>query len=273
VAVDGRSVKKAAASIQENDKVRKSRKVTRRALSFTIPGVDFEPHFDRLLKLAGAVNTADTRLSLNSHLSQARSEWDMDLDTRKGRIPTEELSTLESGIKRVQNLLRKSEKYLSSHRLRFVHCPVGEGTVATQTFERGKWGETVPFPPDPLPPVRLHFEVPPGGMMASINIRRTLEIVLLQITRAKRSKARPREEGKRMIVAYAAKFFREHSTASVTSYPTGAFANFCRSFYEAATGVKLLDVDGLQFQIRAEVKTPTFRIQIPQKHLLESSTE
>jgi hypothetical protein len=95
-------------------------------------------------------------------------------------------------------------------------------------------------------------------MSASINTQRTLERMLREIRRAKRSQARPREEGKRLIVAYAAKFFREHSTAALTSYLNGQFASFCRSFYEAVTGVESLDLDGLQSQIRAEVKTPTF---------------
>jgi hypothetical protein len=236
-------------------------KATRRAPYITIPGVDFDPHIDRLLKLADVVSTEDAGLILRSYLALARTDWDLDIGTRKARIPTNELVTLEISIKRLQMLLRKSEKYLGSHRIRFIHCPVGEGTVATQTFEPGKWGKTVPFPPDPLPPLHVWGDtVPHGGMIASIDIRRTLDRVLREIARAKRSRARPREEGKRSIVAYAAKFFREYSAAALTSYPGGPFATFCRSFYEAATDLESRHLDDLQLQIRAEAKTPTFPI-------------
>jgi hypothetical protein len=256
--------KEAAAQIQETDELGKSVKTKGRApreSGVSIPGVDFDPYIDRLLDLAGAPNAPEARFNLNDCLGLARADWDLDLETKKTRIPTKELNTLEISIKRVQILLRKSEKYLGSQRIRFVHCPVGEGTIATQTFEPGKWGETVPFPPDPLPPLgRLPERVPHGGMSASINIRRTLDRVLREIALAKRSQARPREEGKRSIVAYAAEFFREHSTAAVTSYPSGQFATFCRSFYEAVTGVESLDLDGLQLQIKAEVKKPAFQI-------------
>src|SRR5262249_17788090 len=162
-----RSVKK---SCRANSRKRQGEKVGQaktprppRARGMRIPGVDFEPHIDRLLKLAGVVNTDDARLSLNISLGMARADWDLDLETRKARIPTEELSTLEISIKRVQILLRNSEKYLDSQRIRFVHCPVGEGTVATRTFEPGKWGETVPFPPDPLPPLGGSPETVPHG--------------------------------------------------------------------------------------------------------------
>lgn len=233
----------------------------RRARDTRIPGIDFEPHIDRLLALASVVDTQHARMDLNNCLVMARACWDLDLESKNMRIPAEHLNKLEASIRKTQSLLRNSEKYLGSERIRFIRCPVGEGTVATQTFEPGKWGQTVPFPSDPLPPLGRSPEVVPhGGMIASINIRRTLDRVLREIARAKRSQARPREEGKRSIVAYAAKFFREHSTAAVTSYPSGQFATFCRSFYEGVTGVESLDLDDLQFQIRPEVKTRTFPI-------------
>jgi hypothetical protein len=214
-----------------------------------IPGADFKPHIDRLLKVAGVVNTTDTRLRLDSCLVMARAfAWDLNV-MRQSKIPTEELSTLETSIKRVQILLRKSEKYLGSKRIRFIDCPVGEGTVAT-------------YDPSSLGSSRSE-EVPDGGMRATINVQRSLDRVLREISREKREKrsqARPREEGKRAVVAYAAKFFREYSPEAVTAYPSGKFATFCRSFYEAVTGEELLRSDALQSHIRAEVKKPRFQI-------------
>ena len=142
----------------------KATRRARRARDIRIPGVDFEPHIDRLLKLAGVVNTKDARLSLNNCLGMARAHWDLDLESKKMRIPAEHLNMLEASIRKTQSLLRNSEKYLGSQRIRFIRCPVGEGTVATQTFEPGKWGQTVPFPSDPLPPLGISVErVPPGG--------------------------------------------------------------------------------------------------------------
>jgi hypothetical protein len=229
-----------------------------------IPGADFAPYIDRLLKIAGVVNRTDTRERLDSCLVMAKAfAWDLNV-MRRSKIPTKELSTLETSIKKVQILLRKSEKYLGSKRIRFIDCPVGEGTVATQKFERGRRGEKVPFPPDPLPPLgsSRSKEVPDGGLLATINIQRTLERLMREIAHEKRlgRRARPREEGKRAVVAYAAKFFREYSPEVVTAYPSGKFATFCRSFYEAVTGEELLRSDALQSHIRAEVKKPRFQI-------------
>lgn len=257
--------KDAATQIQETDKLGNSGEATGQAAgahSIDIDaGVDFEPYIDQLLELAGVVGTPDARARLNNCLGFARVLWDLDLHTKNIRVPTKHLSALESGIRRMKFLLRKIDKHLSSERIRFPSCPVGEGTVAIQFFDSMKWGETVPIPPDPLPPPgRLPDKVPPGGMIATINIQRTLDRMLCEIALAKRSQARPREEGKRDIVGHAAMFFRERSTAAVTSYPSGQFATFCRSFYEAVTGANHLDLDDLQFQIRAEKKKPMFEI-------------
>jgi hypothetical protein len=244
--------------------VRQSGRATRRgrrARDTRISGVDFEPHIDRLLALASVVDTEDAWVNLNNCLVMAGACWDLDLESKKMRIPAEHLNKLEASIRKTQSLLRNSEKYLGSERIRFIRCPVGEGTVATQTFEPGKWGQTVPFPSDPLPPLGISVErVPPGGMIASINIQRTLGRMLREIARAKRSGGRPREEGKSSIVSYAALFFREHCTGAVTPNPSGQFATFCRSFYEAVTGARHLDRDDLQIHIKAEVKKPTFQI-------------
>jgi hypothetical protein len=269
-----RRAKRKSAPFRDTDDLGKSPTGrVRRYPDIPIPGVDFKSHIHRLLKLADVVETEDVVANLNSCLGNARAHWDLGLETKKIRIPASLLKKLETSIRGLKGLLRSSENYLGSQRFRFIQCPVGEGTVATQTFESGKWGEIIPFPPEPLPPPDLHEKIPHGGMIAAINIPRTLDRMQCQIKIVKGRRARPREQGKRDVVAYAALFFHEHSTVEATSYPGGPFATFCRSFYEAVTGIENPDRDVLQTQIKAEVKKPTFGIQTLQKSTLESSID
>ena len=193
-----------------------------------VPGVDFAPHIDELLKLAGVTSTPDARIILEGYLSLAWAGWDYEREN-KGRIPTELLKTLENSIRKTQVVLRRLKKYPLWQRFHFLSCPAGEGTVS-------------------LPPIA------PDGMIAGINIDRMLDKLLREVARSKRRRARPRGEGKRDMVDYACNFFHEHSTAKITTYPGGQFAIFCRRFHEVITG-EHLDLDGLQAQIRKKVAT------------------
>jgi hypothetical protein len=225
------------------------------ALTIRVPGVDFERHIDELLKLAGVTSTPDARCSLENNLSMATG---LALE-ETGHIPTKLLTQLENSIRKTQALLRGIKKYPRWDRIHFALCPVGEGTVSVETVRNMKLGATVTVPRNPPPLGSLPERVPSDGMIAGINTYRVLGRLMREVVRSKRPQARPRKEGKREIVSYASVFFRKHSTAKVTYYPSGKFAAFCRRFYQAVTGETHLDRDALQLQIRAEVEKPTFR--------------
>lgn len=135
-----------------------------------------------------------------------------------------------------------------------MQCPVGEGTVSVETMRDLKLGAALTLPPNPAPLGGLPEMVSPDGMIAAINIPRMLDRLLREVSRAKRKQARPRDIGKRDIVACALDFFQDNSTAQVTTYPGGQFATFCRRFHEVIAG-EYLDLDGLQYQIRKEVRS------------------
>jgi hypothetical protein len=78
-------VKIASLTERPGHKKADARPRARRARGMRIPGVDFEPHIDRLLKRAGVVNTDDARLSLNISLGMARADWDLELESKKER--------------------------------------------------------------------------------------------------------------------------------------------------------------------------------------------
>jgi hypothetical protein len=73
-----RRAKRKSAPFQHTDDLGKSPKGrVRRYPDVRIPGVDFESHIHRLLKLADVVETEDAVAILNSCLGNARAHWDL----------------------------------------------------------------------------------------------------------------------------------------------------------------------------------------------------
>ena len=93
-----------------------------------------------------------------------------------------------------------------------------------------------------------------------INRQRVLERLLrqLDVFNPKRKRGGQRNLTNREVVARAAHFFRQYSTAKLTTYPDGKFAIFCKRFYEVATGAPPLDDYALDTAIKTEVNNPTF---------------
>jgi hypothetical protein len=79
----------------------------------------------------------------------------------------------------------------------------------------------------------------------------TLETIVAAADIAKdRRRGRGRKARKQQVVDLAFGFFVRFSSHTLSGTPTGAFANFAREFYSAATGSEPERDDGLDRQIR-----------------------
>ena len=94
--------------------------------------------------------------------------------------------------------------------------------------------------------------------MATINRQRVLDRLLRDLDRSKpkRKRGGQRNTTYQAVVGFAGHFFRQYSSAKLTTYPGGKFVPFCKLFYKIATGAPPLDEYVLDTQIRAEVKSP-----------------
>jgi hypothetical protein len=225
----------------------------------TVPGApDFAPHLEELLEKAGLTNTPDARSTLDSNLQSAWGEYQFERESERGRAPPELFNQLESSVKKTRGLLRRLERF---HRLRDIGvdiCAVGEGTVDIASAREFILEKDLVLPRNP-PGLRSGPEqVPPGGTLAMISRKRMLDRLLRDIARFKRKRKQghQRELDKAVIVAYAASFFRQFSTAETTTYFNGSFAKFCKKFYEVVTG-EALTKNGLEKAIKYELKKPT----------------
>jgi hypothetical protein len=220
------------------------------------PGApDFTPHIEELLKLAGIAGTPDTRNALDWFLQQG---WvDSELERQRGkRAPPELFEQLETSIKKTQKLLRRLGKFPPTRNIEFdMGCYVGEGTISVASWQEGM--ELV-LPRNPPPLDSYPEPIPTGATIAMINRQRVLDRLLrqLDVFNPKRKRGGQRNRTHRAVVARASHFFRQYSTAKLTTYPDGKFVPFCKLFYEIATGASGLDNHMLDTQIRAEVKSP-----------------
>ena len=219
---------------------------------------DFTPHIQELLELTGIAGTPDARKALDWFLQQG---WvDSELERERGKpAPPELFKQLETSIKKTQKLLRRLGKFPPTRNIEFdMACYVGEGTINVATWQEGM---ELKLPRNPPPLVWCYPEpIPFGSTIAMINRQRVLERLLrqLDVFNPKRKRGGQRNLTNRAVVARAAHFFRQYSTAKLTTYPDGKFAIFCKRFYEVATGAPPLDDYALDTAIKTEVNNPTF---------------
>jgi hypothetical protein len=230
------------------------------------PGApDFSPQFERLLILANVEKTVDSQVNLDVALKSAWSAYRL-YRVSRAYPPKALLDRLDLAIRRMKILLREVEGHSRSRDIAFDVCPVGAGTVSVKTVREMILGEDVSVPRRPPPLGPRIDELDPDGSVAAINIYGLLERLRRNMSIHRRPRARPPELGKAAIVAYAASFFRKHSASKITGYSSrkaegrrsGDFVLFCKAFYEAVTGQSDVDVDALQAQIKAAVKTPGY---------------
>ena len=219
---------------------------------------DFTPHIEGLLKLAGIAGTPEARDALDWFLQQGRV--DVELERQRKPAPPELFKQLETSIKKTQMLLRSLGKFPPTRNIEFdMGCYVGEGTISVAPRQEGK-GMELSLPRNP-PPLGPYPELVPAGAttVAMINRQRVLDRLMrdLEVFKPKRKLGGQRNLTHRAVIARAAHFFRQYSTAELTAYPGGKFATFCKRFYEVATGAPPLDGYVLDTQIKAEVKNPT----------------
>jgi hypothetical protein len=221
-----------------------------------MPGApDFAPHIDELLKLAHVTNTPDARNALDWHLCSA---WGTNrLQNLRGKSgPPELFKQLERSIKKTQKLLRKLGMFPPTEDIEFDRlCYLEESTITVATQKGGM----VPVAARDPPPLGSYpVFIPPGATMATINRQRVLDRLLrdLDWVKPKRKRGGQRNPTYQAVVAFAGHYFRQYSTAKLTTYPDGKFAPFCKRFYEIAIGAPPLDGYVLDTQIKAEVKNP-----------------
>jgi hypothetical protein len=202
-----------------------------------------------LLKLAQVKSTADARKDLGWHLETA---WDTNLlqNLRGQSAPAELFKQLENSIKKTQRLLRRLGTFPPTGGFEFDICYLEEGTITV-----GQEGRIV-IPIGPPPPLGSYV-IPRSATMATINRQRVLDRLLRDLDRSKpkRKRGGQRNPTYEAVVALA-HFFRQHSTAKLTTYPDGKFVPFCKRFYEIAIGAPPLDGYILDTQIKIEVKSP-----------------
>jgi hypothetical protein len=183
-----------------------------------------------LLKLADVTSTPDARDALVLFLQSAWATNRQE-NLRGQSAPAGLFKQLENSIKKTQRLLRRLRTFPPTEDIEFdMFC-----YLATQ---KG-------FP-------RFVRRNPP------INRQRVLDGLMRDLDRAKQKRKRggQRNLTHQAVVAFAGEFFRQYSTANLTTYPGGKFVPFCKLFYEIATGAPPLDDYVLDTQIKAEVKSP-----------------
>jgi hypothetical protein len=217
---------------------------------------DFKSHIEELLKLADVTNTPDARDALDRCLQSA---WGSSRLTylRDQSAPLELFKQLKTSIKKTQQLLRRLGTFPPTEDIEFDGlCYLEEGTITVATQK----GLVYVAPRDP-PPLRSYLdpEVFPADMtMATINRQRVLDRLVRDLERSepKRRRGGQRNPTYQAVVGFAGAFFRQHSSAKLTTYPQGKFVPFCKLFYKIATGAAPLNDHMLDTQIRAEVESP-----------------
>ena len=223
-----------------------------------MPAPDFSHHIEKLLRLAGITNTPDTRRALDWYLQTARGTIRLQ-DLRSQSASPELFKQLETSIKKTQQLLQKLGKFPPTEDIEFdTRCYIEEGTITVATQK----GLVHVAPRDP-PPLGSYLDlelIPTGATMVTINRQRVLDRLMRDLNRLRPKKKRGGQPNLtyQAVVACAGEFFREYSTAKLTTYPQGKFACFCKHFYEVATGAPSLDGHELDTQIKVEVKSPQF---------------
>jgi hypothetical protein len=198
--------------------------------SIRTPGApDFSPQFERLIFLANLEKTVDSQVELDVALKLAWVTYRQEC-VSQAYPPEKLLDRLDEAICGMKILLRQVERHARSRDIAFDLCPVGTGTISVKTVREMILGEDVNVPRRP-PPLGPRIEtLDPDGSVAAVNIYGLLERLQRNMGIHRRPRGRPREMGKAAIVAYAAGFFRKHSVSKITSYSSGPFGNFCKSF-------------------------------------------
>ena len=179
-----------------------------------MPAPDFGPHIEKLLELAGIMNTLDTRRALDWYLQMA---WGtVRLQNLRGQSASPDLfKQLETSIKKTQQLLRKLGTFPPTEDIEFdMHCYLEEGTITVAT-QKGLLHVT---PRDP-PPLGSYPElIPAGATRATINRQRVLDRLVRDLNRLKPKKKRGGQPNLtyQAVVACAGDFFRQYSTAKLT---------------------------------------------------------
>src|SRR5215469_6545513 len=217
---------------------------------------DFSPHVEELLKLAAIKSTPDAHDALDSHLQMA---WGTNRlqNLRRQSAPPELFERLKTSIKKTQNLLRRLGTFPPTEVIEFdMQCYIEEGTITVATQKGLR--HVAPRDPPPLGSYLDPEEIPASATMATINRQRVLDRLLRDLDRSKpkRKRGGQRNTTYQAVVGFAGHFFRQYSSAKLTTYPGGKFVPFCKLFYEIATGASCLDNHMLDTQIRAEVKSP-----------------
>jgi hypothetical protein len=215
-------------------------------MTIIVPGApDFTPHVEGLLKETGMSTNRNIRSHLETELKFAWVDYQLERDSKRGRVPRNLFNQLKNSIRTTQRLLRTLEGVQGFHKIGLDMCLVGKGTVNTETAQsmiRGKGLKLVPG--------NRSGET----SVAIINRKDVLDRLRREIVRYARKKGRQPGPHKALIVARAACFFKENSNEKQTTHFDGPFVTFCRSFYEVATG-ETLSSSGLEKAIRKEVTT------------------
>ncbi len=229
--------------------------------SFVPEAPDFGPHVEELITTGGFADTPEIRSHLKLELELG---WlDYELERQHGEPRSKLLDDIEFSVKKTRALLLELEKFGGTGNIIFDHCVVGDGTVAVVTA-KDIYAKGFSLPRHSRPPESLFMRLPPGRSMAVINREQVLNRLLLDCARRKpgrkkpeRKRGRRRELDKRLIVARAAGFFRDHSTETPTTYFEGPFVRFCKGFYEVVTR-KTLGPSALEKIIKEAVNDPNF---------------
>jgi len=226
-----------------------------------MPAPDFRPYIEKLLGLAGIANTPDARDALDRCLQGAWCSSQL-ADLHRKSAPPELFKQLKTSIKKTQQLLRQLGAFPPTEDIKFdMLCYLEEGTI---TVAANGVSYVIPLRDPPPLGSYLDFEViPAGATRATINRQRVLDRLLRDLDRSKpkRKRGGQRNAIYQAVVGFAGLFFREYSSAKLTTYPGGEFVSFCKLFYEIATGASPLDDYVLDTQIRAEVKSPRLGVE------------
>jgi hypothetical protein len=171
--------------------------------TITVPGApDFSPHFENLLKTAGAESTPASRTALISSLQQAWGEFQYELRQQSEATP-ELVKTAMNSIQMTIGLLAKLEKCREWRDVGFDYCPVDDATISIAKFPNA-----VELPRNPPSLGRLPERLPPHGIQAGVNRKRMLDRLLREIDHQnrKRKRGNQTDRDKTAVVGYAGFF-------------------------------------------------------------------